>query len=114
MENFTLKEIDDYDIKNFLEERGYVRSDENVKVVMQSLSSVSSNHAEDEWNLVCDVIDNIGEKLEKIEFITIPSKLITEDIGWSTSVTKKEQKLIRTLPGITFIHEIHQEYFAKK
>ena len=52
--------------------------------------------------------------LEKIEFITIPSKLIKEDIGWSTSVTKKEQKLVRTLPGITFIHEIHQEYFAKK
>ena len=52
--------------------------------------------------------------LEKIEFLTIPSKLIKEDIGWSTSVTKKEQKLIRTLPGITFIHEIHQEYFAKK
>ena len=68
MENFTLKEIDDYDIKNFLEERGYVRSDENVKVVMQNLSNVFSNHTEDEWNLVCDVIDNIGEKLEKIEF----------------------------------------------
>ena len=52
--------------------------------------------------------------LEKIEFVIIPSKLITEDIWWSTSVTKKEQKLIRTLPGITFTHEIHQEYFAKK
>lgn len=58
MENFTLKGIDDYDIKNFLEERGYVRSDENVKVVMQNLSNVFSNHTEDEWNLVCDAIDN--------------------------------------------------------
>lgn len=52
--------------------------------------------------------------LEKIEFVTIPSKLIKEDIGWSTSVTKKEQKLVRTLPGITFTHELHQEYFTKK
>lgn len=70
MENFTLKEIDDYDVKNFLEERGYVRSDENVKVVMQNLSNIFSNHTEDEWNLVCDVIDNSSEKLEKIEFFT--------------------------------------------
>lgn len=70
MGNFTLKEIDNYDIKNFLEERGFVRSDENVKVVMQNLSNVFSNHTEDEWNLVCDVIDNSSEKLEKIEFFT--------------------------------------------
>lgn len=70
MGNFTLKEIDDYDVKNFLEERGYVRSDENVKVVMQNLSNVFSNHTEDEWNLVCDAIDNSSEKLEKIEFFT--------------------------------------------
>lgn len=70
MENFTLKEIDDYDVKNFLEERGYVRSDENVKVVMQNLSNIFSNHTEDEWNLVCDTIDNSSEKLEKIEFFT--------------------------------------------
>lgn len=70
MGNFTLKEIDDYDIKNFLEERGYVRSDENVKVVMQNLSNVFSNHTEDEWNLVCDAIDNASQKLEKIEFFT--------------------------------------------
>ena len=70
MENFTLKEIDDYDIKNFLEERGYVRSDENVKVVMQNLSNVFSNHTEDEWTLVCDAIDNSSQKLEKIEFFT--------------------------------------------
>ena len=52
--------------------------------------------------------------LKKIEFQSIPSKLIKEDIGWSTSVTKKEQKLVRTLPGITFTHELHQEYFTKK
>lgn len=70
MGNFTLKEIDDYDIKNFLEERGYVRSDENVKVVMQNLSNVFSNHTEDEWNLVCDAIDNSSKKLKKIEFFT--------------------------------------------
>lgn len=52
--------------------------------------------------------------LEKIEFQRMPSKIIEEDIGWRKKVTKKEQKLVRTLPGITFIHEIHQEYFAKK
>lgn len=68
MESFTLKEIDDYDIKNFLEERGYVRSDENVKIVMQRLYGVSSDSTGDEWNLVCDAIDNSSEKLEKIEF----------------------------------------------
>lgn len=52
--------------------------------------------------------------LEKIEFVTIPSKIIVENVDWSTSVTKKEQKLVRTLPGITFTHELHQEYFTKK
>ena len=35
---------------------------------MQNLSNVFSNHTEDEWNLVCDAIDNSSEKLEKIKF----------------------------------------------
>ena len=52
--------------------------------------------------------------LKKIEFQSIPSKIITKDIDRSTTVTKKDQKLVRTLPGITFTHELHQEYFTKK
>jgi len=52
--------------------------------------------------------------LEKLEFESIPTKIITKDIDRSTTVTKKDQKLVRTLPGITFTHELHQEYFTKK
>ena len=51
--------------------------------------------------------------LEKIPFESMSPVTNTKEINRNLRIIRKEQKLVRTMPGITFTHQLHQDYYLK-